>query len=302
MCGNVYVNLKELMALEEPAKSLGVEAVAPVNWLRPGCHRSRLLGQGSTFQEMRPYQHGDDIRALDWKLTLRSRRPYVRLFSEERERKVLLIVDQRQSMFFGSKGKTKSVIAAEAAALCAWACCHQGDRVAALLFNDQRSELFAPGCSRLHLGRILSALVGFNRQLTAVGRGGSHSLTPWLTKVPPLVTRDWLLIFVSDGFNWGGADTQLLKPLACVNQMVMLQISDPLERQFPQVGSLVVSDGDRQIKVDGRGRLAKAYRNHWLRFESQFKHLEATLPLIRVDMTTMERTDLQLMSSLGVRR
>ncbi|TKB48168.1 DUF58 domain-containing protein [Ferrimonas sediminicola] len=296
------MSLAELMALEEAAKSLGAKAPAPVSWLHPGAHRSRLLGQGSTFEEMRPYQHGDDIRALDWKLTLRAGRPYVRLCSEERERRVLLVVDQRQSMFFGSQGKTKSVIAAEAAALCAWACRHQGDRVAALIFNDRRSEMFAPGSSRLHLSRALAALAGFNQELTAVAGGGGQTLTPWLSRIASRVTRGWLLILISDGLGWGDEDTQLLKPLTSDNQVVMLQISDPLERQLPQMDNLVVSDGDRQLRFDGGGPVASAYRRRWLRFDARFSLLADTLPMTRIAVTTTQPTDLQLRASLGTGR
>ena len=108
----------------------------PIHSILAGRHASRLRGRGLNFEELRSYLPGDDIRNMDWKVTARMRKPHVRVFTEERDRPTLLVVDQRLSMFFGSARAMKSVAAAEATALAAWRVLEAGDRVGAIVFDD----------------------------------------------------------------------------------------------------------------------------------------------------------------------
>ena len=103
-----------------------------------GRHASWLRGRGLNFEEICRYLPGDDIRHMDWRMTARMRKPHVRVYSEERDRPVLLVIDQRQNMFFGSRRAMKSVVAAEVSALAAWRVLQAGDRVGALVFADAK--------------------------------------------------------------------------------------------------------------------------------------------------------------------
>jgi len=109
----------------------------PVHPIIAGRHASRLRGRRMNFEEIRLYLPGDDIRNMDWHVTARTRKPHVRVYTEQRNRPVLLVVDQRQSVFFGSRRAMKSVVPAEAAALAAWRVLQAGDRVGACVFDDQ---------------------------------------------------------------------------------------------------------------------------------------------------------------------
>ncbi|MDH5485082.1 MAG: DUF58 domain-containing protein, partial [Gammaproteobacteria bacterium] len=102
-----------------------------------GSFLSAFKGRGMEFDESRPYQPGDDIRALDWKVIARTSKPFTKVFREERERPVLLMVDYRRPMFFGTRNAFKSVLAAKAAALLAWSCAQHGDRLGGLIFSEQ---------------------------------------------------------------------------------------------------------------------------------------------------------------------
>src|SRR6476659_1912324 len=125
----VYVDLEHLIMLEQRGRRVSLLPRQPVQSLLSGRYASRMRGRGLNFEEIRDYRLGDDIRSIDWKVTQRLGKPHIRVFNEERDRAGLLVVDQRLSMFFGSKLTMKSVTAAETAAIVAWRILNVGDRV-----------------------------------------------------------------------------------------------------------------------------------------------------------------------------
>src|SRR5215470_1661475 len=131
----VYVDLGDLISLEQRARKVSFLPRQPVRSLLSGRFASRLRGRGLNFEEIRDYRAGDDVRSIDWKVTARLRKPHVRVFNEERDRPALLVVDQRLTMFFGSRLMLKSVAAAQAAAIAAWRILGVGDRVGGVVFN-----------------------------------------------------------------------------------------------------------------------------------------------------------------------
>src|SRR6478736_3151869 len=133
----VYVALDELIALEQKGRKVSFLPRQPVHSLLSGRFASRMRGRGLNFEEIRDYRSGDDVRSIDWKVTARLQSPHVRVFNEERDRQGLLVVDQRLSMFFGTRRAMKSVTAAEAAAIGAWRVLGVGDRVGAVVFDDR---------------------------------------------------------------------------------------------------------------------------------------------------------------------
>src|SRR5262245_45573700 len=133
----VYADLDALVRLQFQARGFSFLPHQPVHSLLAGRHASRLRGRGLNFEEIRHYLPGDDIRNMDWHVTARMRQPYIRVYTEERDRPVLLLVDQRRSMFLGRQRAVKSVVAAEATALAAWRVRQAGDRVGAMVFDDQ---------------------------------------------------------------------------------------------------------------------------------------------------------------------
>ena len=140
-----------MIKLQYAARKLPLSAYQVVNSQMIGRHRSRSRGRGMDFEELRHYRPGDDIRTIDWKATARLRNPHVRVYTEERERPILFVVDQRQSMFFGSAGATKATAAAKLAALGAWRGLDVGDRVGHI---DQRQS---SGIVLLHFRRGCAA-------------------------------------------------------------------------------------------------------------------------------------------------
>src|SRR5918992_1045726 len=133
----VYADLAELVRLKFRTRGFSFLPLQLVHSTLTGRHASRLRGRGLNFEEIRRYLPGDDIRHMDWRVTARTRKPHVRVYSEERDRPVLLVIDQRQNMFFGSRRAMKS-------ALAAWRILQAGDRVGALVFDDVEVVEFPP--------------------------------------------------------------------------------------------------------------------------------------------------------------
>src|ERR1044072_5044065 len=151
----VYVDLDELIALEQKGRKVSFLPRQPVHSLLAGRFASRMRGRGLNFEEIRDYRTGDDIRSIDWKVTARLQAPHVRVFNEERDRQALLVVDQRLAMFFGSRRAMKSVTAAEAGAIGAWRILGAGDRVGGIVFNDRDLIEIRPRRSRSTVLQIL---------------------------------------------------------------------------------------------------------------------------------------------------
>jgi uncharacterized protein (DUF58 family) len=246
----VYADLKQLMRLEHQARGFSLLPQQPINSLLSGRHASKLRGRGLNFEELRHYRAGDDIRNMDWKVTRRLRKPHVRVYTEERERTILLVVDQRLTMFFGSRRLMKSVAAAELAALAGWRGLGSGDRVGAVLFNDRDIVEIRPHRSRKQIIKILKQLIDFNHNLKVGGKPEPGQLNHVLGKVGQLAGHDALVCLVSD---LSGADDQtdrLISRLAHHNDVIVGLVYDALENHLPEGGKLVVTDSELQLEVD----------------------------------------------------
>ena len=166
MSDGVYVTIEELVRIRHQGQGFSFLPKQPVHSLLTGQRASRLRGRGLNFEEVRRYLPGDDIRNIDWKATARTRKPQLRVYTEERDRPVLIIVDQRINMFFGSRVSMKSVTAAHTAALAAWRVLSVGDRPGALVFNDSATEFVRPHRSENRVIEILKAVTNMNQMLS----------------------------------------------------------------------------------------------------------------------------------------
>ncbi|MEH6551644.1 MAG: DUF58 domain-containing protein [Pseudomonadales bacterium] len=256
----VYVSLAHLVALEHKARGFSYLPKQPVHSILSGRHSSRLRGRGLNFEELRHYRPGDDIRTLDWKVTNRTKSPHVRVYTEERERTVLLVVDQRQSMFFGSQVKMKSVAAAETAALSAWRVLSVGDRVGGLVFGDNEIKEIRPQRSRNTVMQLFHHIVEKNHAI-GVGKrpdNNQQQLNRALQEAERLCGHDCLIVLISDLDGWCDETVKRLRRLSQHNDVIAPLIFDPLEQHLPDAKQFVVSDGDMQIAVDGSGGQIKS--------------------------------------------
>jgi uncharacterized protein (DUF58 family) len=259
----VYADLGELTRLQFKARGFSFLPRQPVHSLLAGRHTSRLRGRGLNFDEIRRYLPGDDIRQIDWKATVRSRKTQTRVFKEERDRIVLLLVDQRITMFFGSVRNMKSVTAAEAAALAAWRVVGEQDRVGALVFNDSKVAEIRPRHSQATVMRILQAVLEQNHALSVDAGIPSNGamFNEVLRQCVRLAKHDCLVCIISDGFGSNEETRHLLTRIAVHNDVLFVFIYDPLESELPDAGPLVFGDGVRQLEVDtGNRKLCDRFR------------------------------------------
>lgn len=217
-----------------------------------GRHASRLRGRGLNFEELRGYvPSNDDVRSIDWKVTARTGKPHVRVFTEERDRPALVVVDQRMSMFFGSTHNMKSVTAAEVAAIAAFAIHAQGDRIGGIVFGDQHIAEVRPQRNRSALNRLLTALADANTLLSANAPSVEPiSLSVVLKSVASIAARDHLVIVISDFDVIDEATHRLVSGLSRHNDLVLALVSDPIAQELPRDWKLTVSDGTLQSEFD----------------------------------------------------
>jgi len=301
---DIHVSLKELALLQHQASGFSFLPRQPVHSVLSGRHTSRLRGRGLDFDELRHYRAGDDIRSLDWKVTNRTGKPHVRVFTEERERPVLLLVDQRISMFFGSRIKMKSVVAAELAALAAWRVLSVGDRVGAIVFNDTDMIEVKPQRSRKAVMQVLHHIVKCNHALSAdyADRQNDSRLNMVLRQAERISGHDYLIVIISDMSGWNRETVKHIKRLARHNDVMASLVFDPLEQTLPASSQLILSDGDMQLQIDtGKAGLGKNYTEH---FESRVEALQQELgkhgvPVI--PLNTCEPVQEQLKQAMGER-
>jgi uncharacterized protein (DUF58 family) len=250
--GFVYASLSQLMAFEHRVRGLNFLARQPLASILAGNHASRLRGRGLSFDELRRYIPGDDLRHLDWRASLRFGKPFVRTFTEERDRPTLLLVDQRMNMYFGSKRSFKSVTAAELAALSAWIALHAGDRVGGLVFDDQQVVHIKPLRSRARVQQFCAAVVRSNNKLSAAGPDSERQvqLDNMLRNAIGIAGHDALVCIISDFAGVTEQTLNLLRQLSAHNDVIAMQVYDPIALEVPDKGRLTVSQGELQVDLE----------------------------------------------------
>lgn len=282
----VYANLDDLIRIQFKARDFSFLPQQPVASVLSGRYASRLRGRGLNFEELRRYLPGDDIRTMDWKVTARTRSPHVRVFTEEKDRSVLLIVDQRINMFFGTRNKLKSVTAAELAALGAWRAVHVGDRVGAVVLNDSDLVEVRPQRSQKAVMSILGAVLNMNHALSAECEvePSAGMLNRALETALQLIAHDTLVVVISDFFGADEETERLTSRMSEHNDVLALLVHDPIRLQ-PPARALTVSDGSLQMEIDFadkrvREQIVDDYGNEQDRITHFLRKLAAPLLMI----------------------
>lgn len=254
MTAGIYSSLADLVALQVHARNPGLSGRQPPTSLLAGRSASRLRGRGLIFEELRLYRSGDDVRRIDWRTSARRGEAHTRVYAEERERPIQLVVDQRLGMFFGSVAQMKSVTAAEIAALVAWQGLASGDRIGATVFNDAGSETIAPHRQRATVLRLLGSLVRYNQAL-GVNRGivpAPRQLDQTLAHIVRQATHDALIVLISDFQGIGEPTRECVRRLARHNDVVAILVHDPTV-QLPaplRLPESVLSDGRDHASIN----------------------------------------------------
>ncbi|MCD0463304.1 DUF58 domain-containing protein [Roseiconus lacunae] len=301
----VRISLDELLLLQAEARGFSLLPRQPVNSLLAGRHASRLRGRGLAFEELRRYHEGDDIRTMDWKATARLRTPQVRVYTEERERPVLLIVDQRQSMFFGSQRAMKSVVAAEAAALGLWRALDGGDRVGGLVIEDDQIAKVRPHRSRQRAMQLLHEIVRANHQIVLDRKGrhssidGAHRLNEALKQTVQIAKHDHLIVLISDLDGADDETQRLTTRLAAHNDMIVVAVYDPLGASLQGTPGMMANDRGRLHQIPASASFTEEFRKAFQRNLDRWREIFRSLRVPVLPISTVKSVPDQVRSRLG---
>jgi uncharacterized protein (DUF58 family) len=237
--------LKKIRALEIKTRGLVETAFA-------GDYHSVFKGRGMNFEDVREYQPGDEIRAIDWNVTARMGSAFVKKFTEERELTVMLIVDVSASGNFGSTTQSKRELAAEVACLLAFSAIRNHDKVGLLLFTDRVELFIPPKKGRSHTLRLIREILFFE----PAGRGTAPALA--LDYLNNIVTRRAVVFFISD---FQAPDfSRALAVTARRHDFIAVHVNDERETDFPNVGIITLEDAEtgEQIEINTADRTTRA--------------------------------------------
>jgi uncharacterized protein (DUF58 family) len=221
-----------------------------------GQYHSVFRGRGMAFEEVRPYQPGDDVRAIDWNVSARMNEPYVKLFVEEREMTVLLLVDMSRSGLFGTRAQAKRELAAEVAAVLAFSAIRNDDRVGLVAFTDRVERYVPPKKGRKHVLAVISEI------LTHRAQGRGTDLGAALDFLGHVARRRSVAFVLSDFLATGYQ--RALRVVSRKHDIVPLVVGDPVEDDLPDVGLVTFEDLEtgrvRVLDTSSRARLRYAER------------------------------------------
>ena len=248
---HITPSLSELMKLEHLVAATGFSLLPkqPVNSILAGKHASKLRGRGLDFEEARKYVAGDDIRNIDWRVTARTRTTYTKVFTEEKEKPILIITDMTSGMFFGSQVYTKLLIATQLAAIAAFKTLKNSDRIGGLVFDNEDCKVFHPQRSRAAVMQYLQCLVSIGeKHLNNPGfvKSKATIYEQALRRVISMASHDNVILFISDFYGFSTQSKKNIIQLSRHNDVILAQVTDPLEAQLPNE-KVVLTDGDLQL-------------------------------------------------------
>ena len=268
------VRVHDLIHYRHAIQALSVGAKKGVHSLLAGGERSPFKGRGIDFEEVRRYQPGDDVKHMDWRVTARSGEPHLKIFCEERERPVFCVVDYTNSMLFGTKVAFKSVVAAKAASLLAWASQHRGDRIGAVVFSNQGHGERRPRGGKSGVLQVLDLLAKHHQQARQSERllqgDGRSAFVSALARVSRTARPGSLIFLLSDFRNMDDQAVPYLTRLSGHHDVVSVFVYDQLEQEPPVPGVYRVTNGSDFGVLDSRSlELAKEYRRQFhIRYQS----------------------------------
>lgn len=297
----ITVTLDELILSKADARGFSFLPRQPVHSLLAGRHASRLRGRGLAFEELRHYQPGDDVRTIDWRATARRRAAHVRVYNEERERPVLLVVDQRTPMFFGSRRAMKSVAAADIAALAAWRTLQAGDRVGGIVFNENEIVEIRPHRSQTRVLRLLHEVVRLNQMLASPRPPtGEVTINQAVEGALRLAKHDHLIVLMSD-LDGADAETErLATELAPHNDLLIVAVYDPLGASLQGHPGMMAADRGGRLAIPSGAAFADAFQQAFSRRLDEWTEIFRALRVPVLPISTVEPVADQLRALFGL--
>lgn len=282
------VSAERLVEGRHVAQSININAQSKALALLAGRRKIRQRGRGVDFEEVRLYAPGDDVRSIDWRVTARSGDPHTKLFQEDREQPIVLLIDLRSPMWFGSKNCFKTVLASHIASVLAWAGLDAGERVGGIAMTNSGLFEIKPQRSKRSVLRLLRLMESAPSPSSSSYSESNDSWPVALSQLKSLSRPGARLMLISD-FTDLLSDTSVEKTLRDIvshRQVVCFKITDPLDAELPPSGKYALTDGNKQIKMDtSMQRLRNAYKDDFEKSQAEvIDYLRRyQVPLVPVD-------------------
>jgi uncharacterized protein (DUF58 family) len=282
------VSAERLIEGRHVAQSININAQSKALALLAGRRKIRQRGRGVDFEEVRLYAPGDDVRSIDWRVTARSGDPHTKLFQEDREQPIVLLVDLRSPMWFGSKNCFKTVLASHIASVLAWAGLDAGERVGGIAMTNSGLVEIKPQRSKRSVLRLLRLMESAPSPSASPGDDAPDAWSIALSQLKSLSRPGARLMVISD-FTDLLSDTTVEKTFRDIvshRQVVCFKITDPLDAELPPSGRYALTDGSKQIKIDtSMQRLRSAYKDDFEKSQAAvIDYLRRyQIPLVSVD-------------------
>lgn len=272
----VHVSLQELLEVRHLLKGLTLFNANNRRSPLVGAHHSRLRGRGVDFDQVRVYLPGDDIRSIDWRVTARSQQAHTKLFHEEKERPVFLVVEQTKSLFLGTGHCLKSVVCAQLASLLGWAALDNNDRIGGIIFNESEQRIVHPRLNKKSLLQFINYLSQMNSHLTneLPAESQTNSLLLALKQAKEVLRPGSLLFIIIDERSLEPACQQILQHLAIHLDIILLPVHDSIDHELPKAGYLRFAQNDQEIMINTNNqKLRLAYIQRAKQRQKQWQEL-----------------------------
>ncbi|WP_448563903.1 DUF58 domain-containing protein [Thalassotalea ganghwensis] len=276
------MTLEELLRYQSKSGLINLTAIRNLHGRMAGNYLARSKGRGMEFDEVRHYQVGDDIRAIDWRVTARTGETHTKLFREEIERPVLIVTELSNNLMFGSSLLFKSVQASHLAALVAWHAKSRGDRVGGIVFNQQAHLEIKPRSRQQGVLHYLNALVKIHQDAQSMMKKTNALSSDYFEenclRARQIARPGSMMYFITDGHSITSESIRHLARISKHCELVMCLITDPLEHQLPESQmnlNVSITDGkNRQQLTLGDVKTANLYKEKALAFN---QHIEESL-------------------------
>jgi uncharacterized protein (DUF58 family) len=296
--GITWISAQSLIQLRHDASKLPLHS-SKIHARQGGAYMSSFKGRGMEYDESRLYLAGDDIRNMDWRVTARSGKPHTKVFREERERPVILWLDLSPSMFFATRGSFKAVVAARIAALLAWSTNAHNDRLGALIFDANDHVELKPRRGKSAVLDLIGKTCNHPAWSEADERpANGHRAMTRLRRV----TRPGSLVFLLSDFKHMDEQTEShLINIARNNDVVLIQLYDPIEAELPPPGNYKVSNGEDEFIVNTSGKEQRMlYAQRFQQRQENLARLCRQYRMYLLPVSTSDNVLIRLQQGLGI--
>jgi uncharacterized protein (DUF58 family) len=256
----------EVSELLKKVRKIEIKTKGLTNHIFSGEYHSAFKGRGMSFSEVREYQYGDDIRNIDWNVTARFQHPYVKIFEEERELTIMLLIDVSKSSFIGTQNQLKNEIIAEIAGVLAFSAIQNNDKVGVLFFSDAIEMFIPPKKGKSHILRIIREIINFEP------KSNKTNISLALENFNNMVKRKSIAFVLSDFIDENYADE--LRHIAKKHDVIGVKVYDHLDMELPNIGLLQIQDvetGETKWIDTGDTQTQKTYKERAVFYDKNYE-------------------------------